>query len=91
MTGAVVPAVAPQAFSKAKDALDTAATHLETALAHLKKLNTDPGKDLRNNWKATMRKSANNIDRLANKVSNQNVARVMRSTAVIIRVLIPED
>jgi RHS repeat-associated protein len=84
-------ALSPNAYAKTKDAIDKATKFLDTAIEHLGKLNNDPAKDPRKGWKDTVRKSADNMDKAAGKIGNKNVAGLVRSTANLMRALIPED
>jgi RHS repeat-associated protein len=87
--GATVAALAPNIYTKTKDALSDVGTHLSTAIDHLGKLNgPDQNPNPRQGWKDTVRKSADNIDKQANKISNKSLANAAHYTADLLRGLV---
>jgi hypothetical protein len=88
---ATVAALSPNAYTKTKDAIKSASQSLKTALDHLGKLNKDPAKDPRGGWRETVRRSADNMDKAADRIANKNVAAAVRSTANLMRALVPEE
>jgi RHS repeat-associated protein len=86
--GAAAGAAAGVIFTQSKDALDKVAQHLDTALVHLGKLANFPDQDPRNKWKQTVRKSADNIDKQADKIANKNLSNTAHYVADLLRGLV---
>jgi hypothetical protein len=87
--GAAVAALAPTIYSKAKDAAKSIAKHIDTAIDHLGKLNgPDQNPNPRRGWRDTVRKSADNISKQADKIANKNLANAARFAADLLRGLV---
>jgi hypothetical protein len=86
--GAVVGATAGLIYSRSKDALNKVAQHLDTALEHLDKLGNSPDWQPRNKWKETVRKSADNIDKQANRIANKQLSNAAHLVADLLRGLV---
>jgi hypothetical protein len=87
--GGAVAALAPTIYSKSKDAIRDVGTHLKTALDHLGKLNgPDQNPNPRRGWRDTVRKSADNISKQADKIANKHLANAARFTADLLRGLV---
>ena len=79
--------VGPVVYSTTKKAADQVAQHLDTALEHLGKLG-GPDQDPRNRWKDTVRKSADNIDKKADKIANKHLRNSAHYIADLLRGLV---
>jgi hypothetical protein len=90
--GAAVGALAPVVYTKTKDAAAKATEHVKTALAHLSgdKLG-GPAKDPRGGWRNTVQRSADAIEKQANRISNKTVANGLRLLSDFIRGAIPPE
>jgi RHS repeat-associated protein len=87
--GAAVAALAPTIYSKSKEALKKVGSQLERALDHVGKLNgPDQNPNPRGGWKQTIRDAANQIDKQAGRISNQNLSNAARFTAQLLRGLV---
>jgi RHS repeat-associated protein len=85
---ATAAALSPNAYTKTKDALDKVKAHIETTLEHLGPTKLGgPDQRPRNTWKDTLRKTAGNMDKQADKIANKNLANAVRFTADVIRTL----
>jgi RHS repeat-associated protein len=92
VAGAVIGALAPVAYTKTKDAANTAASQLERAFGHLGKLGgPDRNPNPRRGWKQTVRDAANQLDKQADRVANKTVANGLRLLADFIRGAIPTE
>jgi len=85
--GAAVGALAPVVYTKTKDALDKVGSFINTAIDHLGKLN-GPEQDPRGGWKDTVRRSADNIDKQAGRISNGTLRNAAHFTADVLRGLV---
>jgi hypothetical protein len=84
--GAAVGALAPIVYTKTKDATSKIGAFLNTALDHLGKLNgPDQNPNPRKGWKDTVRKSADNIDKQANRVSDGTLKNAAHYVADVLR------
>lgn len=88
-TGAAVAALAPTIYSQSKEALKKLGSQLERALDHVELLNgPDQNPNPRRGWKQTIRDAANQIDKQAGRISNQNLSNAARFTAQLLRGLV---
>ncbi len=85
--GAVMGAAVGLVYSKATKATEAIQKHFITAKEHLEKLKGDPGKDPKRNWKDTMRKSAENMDKRADQLANKHLGNAVHFTADVIRTI----
>jgi RHS repeat-associated protein len=85
--GAAVGAAAGIMYTQSKDALDKIKPKIATAIEHLTSPNKlgGPDQDPRGGWKTTVRRNADQIDKLADKVANKNLANAARFTAQLLR------
>ena len=85
--GTAIAVVAPKAFSAASDALDKVKKKLYTAIDHLTSPSKmgGPDQDPRRGWRNTVRRNANQMDQLANKIANKNLANATRFAAQLLR------
>ncbi len=88
VAGAVVGATAGVVYTESKDALNKVGKHIEAALKHLDKLANDPGWQPRKDWKDTVRKSADNIDKQSNRIANKNLSNAGHWVADMLRGLV---
>ena len=87
--GGAVAALAPTIYSQSKEALKKVGSQLERALDHVGKLNgPDQNPNPRGGWKQTIRDAANQIDKQAGRISNQNLSNAARFTAQLLRGLV---
>jgi hypothetical protein len=61
------------------------AKHIDTALEHLANLKNSPDQDPRNKWKGTVRKSADSIDKQADKIANKTLSNTAHWVADMLR------
>ena len=85
--GTAVAVLAPKAFSATKDALGKVSKKLDTAIDHLTSPNKmgGPDQDPRRGWRNTVRRNADQMDQLANKIGNKNLANATRFAAQLLR------
>jgi RHS repeat-associated protein len=87
--GAAAGALAPVVYAKTKDAVQKVGSQIERALDHVGKLNgPDQNPNPRGGWKQTIRDAANQIDKQAGRISNQNLSNAARFTAQLLRGLV---
>lgn len=87
--GAAAGALAPVVYTKTKEATKAVAKLINTALDHLGKLNgPDQNPNPRRGWRDTVRKSADNISKQADKIANKHLANAARFTADLLRGLV---
>jgi RHS repeat-associated protein len=88
--GAATAALAPVVYTKTKEAAKEVARRLDTAITHLTSPNKlgGPDQDPRRGWRDTVRRSAYEIDKLADSIANKNLANAAHFTAQLLRGLV---
>jgi RHS repeat-associated protein len=87
--GAAAGALGAVVYTQSKEATKAVANLINTAIDHLGKLNgPDQNPNPHRGWRDTVRKSADNISKQADKIANKHLANAARFTADLLRALV---